>query len=149
MITPRASKSSRLSDVMSNNESPLRLLFVCIENSNRSQMAEAFARIHGGDSVEAHSAGSRPSGKINSKAIEAMKEVGYDLSPHRSKSLSDIPDVEFDFVATLGCGDDCPFVRAKRRDDWDIPDPKNMPPEEFRAVRDLIETKVRGMLNNL
>jgi len=134
---------------MSNNESPLRLLFVCIENSNRSQMAEAFARIHGGDSVEAHSAGSRPSGQINSKAIAAMKEVGYDLSQHRSKSLSDVPDVEFDFVATMGCGDDCPFVRAKRRDDWDIPDPKNMPPEEFRAVRDLIETKVRGVLNNL
>lgn len=88
-----------------------RVLFVCVENSNRSQMAEAFARIHGGDSVEAHSAGSRPSGKINSKAIEAMREIDYDLSQHRSKSLSDIPDVELDFVATMGCGVDCPLVR--------------------------------------
>jgi len=125
---------------------PKRLLFVCVENSNRSQMAEAFARIHGGDKVEAYSAGSRPSGKINPKAIEAMKEVGYDLSKHRSKSLSAIPDIEFDFVATMGCGDECPFARAKRREDWDISDPKELLPEEFRAVRDLIETKVKAVV---
>ena len=123
-----------------------RLLFVCVENSNRSQMAEAFARIHGGDKVEAYSAGSRPSGKINPKAIAAMKEIGYDLSTHRSKSLSEISDIEFDFVATIGCGDECPFVRAKRREDWDIPDPKDLPPDKFRAVRDLIENKVKEIL---
>ena len=123
-----------------------RLLFVCVENSNRSQMAEAFARIHGGDKVEAYSAGSRPSGKINPKAIAAMKEIGYDLSTHRSKSLSEIPDIEFDFVATMGCGDECPFVRAKKREDWDIPDPKDLSPDEFRAVRDLIENKVKEIL---
>lgn len=123
-----------------------RLLFVCVENSNRSQMAEAFARIHGGEKVEAFSAGSRPSGKVNPKAIESMREIGYDLSRHQSKSLSEIPDVEFDFVATMGCGDECPFVRAKQREDWDIPDPKEMPPEEFRAVRDLIERRVKETL---
>src|SRR5437016_13789414 len=122
------------------------LLFVCVENSNRSQMAEAFARIHGGDKIEAYSAGSRPFGKINPKAIAAMKEIGYDLSKHRSKSLSEIPDIEFDFVATMGCGDDCPFVRATRREDWDIPDPKNLPPDKFHAVRDLIENKVKEIL---
>src|SRR6266852_4659471 len=120
-----------------------RLLFVCVENSNRSQMAEAFARIHGGDSVEAFSAGSRPSGKINPKAIAAMREIGYDLSSHESKSLSAIPEIEYDFVATMGCGDECPFVRAREREDWDIPDPKDMPPEDFRKVRDLIEQKVK------
>ena len=120
-----------------------RVLFVCVENSNRSQMAEAFARIYGGDKIEAYSAGSHPSGKVNSKAIEAMKEIGYDLSTHRSKSLSEIPDIDFDFVATMGCGDECPFVRAKRREDWDIPDPKELPPEQFRTVRDLIEAKVK------
>src|SRR5437879_3394183 len=119
-----------------------RLLFVCVENSNRSQMAEAFARIHGGEQVEACSAGSRPSGKINPKAIAAMKEIGYDLSTHRSKSLSEIPNIEFDFVATMGCGDECPFVRARRREDWDIPDPKELPHDEFRLVRDLLETRV-------
>jgi protein-tyrosine-phosphatase len=126
--------------------SPKRLLFVCVENSNRSQIAEAFARIHGGESVEAYSAGSRPSGQINPKAIEAMKEIGYDLAQHRSKSLTEIPDIEFDFVATMGCGDECPFVRARRREDWDIPDPKNMSSENFRVVRDLIESKVNKVL---
>jgi len=125
---------------------PKRLLFVCVENSNRSQMAEAFARIHGGDKIEAYSAGSRPSGKLNPKAIRTMKEIGYDLSTHRSKSLSEIPDIEFDFVATMGCGDECPFVRATRREDWDIPDPKELPPEQFRPVRDLIEAKVKEAL---
>ena len=125
---------------------PKSWLFVCVENSNRSQMAEAFARIHGGDKVEAYSAGSRPSGKINPKAIRTMKEIGYDLSKHRSKSLSEIPDIEFDFVATMGCGDECPFVRATRREDWDIPDPKELPRSEFRAVRDLIENKVKEIL---
>jgi len=123
-----------------------RILFVCVENSNRSQMAEAFARIHGGERVEAYSAGSRPSGKINPKAIAAMREIGYDLSSHESKSLSAIPEIEYDFVATMGCGDECPFVWAREREDWDIPDPKDMPPEDFRKVRDLIETKVKAVI---
>ena len=126
--------------------SPRRFLFVCIENSNRSQMAEGFARMYGGDAVEAYSAGSRPSGKVNPKAIEAMSEIGYDLATHVSKSLSDIPDVEYDLVATMGCGDECPFVRAGRREDWDIPDPKNMTADEFRRVRDIIGDKVRAAL---
>ena len=109
-------------------------------------MAEAFARIHGGKEIEAHSAGSRPSGRINPKAIDSMREVGYDLSQHESKSLTEIPDIEFDFVATMGCGDECPFVRAKQREDWNIPDPKDMPAEDFRAVRDLIEAKVKTII---
>jgi len=123
-----------------------RILFVCVENSNRSQMAEAFARIHGGSSVEVYSAGSRPSGVINPKAVTAMKELGYDLTKHLSKSLTDIPEVEFDFVATMGCGDACPMIRAKRHEDWSIPDPRDLPPEEFRHVRDLIENNVRKIL---
>ena len=126
-----------------------RVLFVCIENSNRSQMAEAFARIHGGDAVEAYSSGSRPSGVVNPKAVEAMRELGYDLTAHGSKSLTEIPDIEYDFVATMGCGDACPFVRAKRREDWQIPDPKHLEPDEFRKVRDLIESKVRAVLAEL
>jgi arsenate reductase (thioredoxin) len=126
-----------------------RVLFVCVENSNRSQMAEAFARIHGGDRVEAYSAGSRPSGRVNPKAVDAMRELGYDLSQHSSKSLDDIADVEYDFVATMGCGDECPFIRARRREDWNIPDPKNMPPDEFRKVRDLIESKVKTLLSEV
>ena len=126
-----------------------RMLFVCVENANRSQMAEAFARMLGDGVVEAYSAGSRPSGVVNPKAVEAMRELGYDLTARGSKSLDDLPAVEFDFVATMGCGDACPFVRAKRRADWAIPDPKHLPPAEFRAVRDLIRAKVQAALAEL
>ncbi len=126
-----------------------RVLFVCVENANRSQMAEAFARILGGAAIEAYSAGSRPSGMVNPKAVEVMRELGYDLSIHGSKSLDEIPDVAFDFVATMGCGDACPMVRTRQRADWSIPDPKNLPLDEFRGIRDLIRDKVRAMLNEL
>jgi protein-tyrosine-phosphatase len=126
-----------------------RIVFVCVENSTRSQMAEAFARIHGGDLTEPHSAGSRPSGRINAKAVEAMREVGYDLTAHRSKGLQDFAGVEFDVAVTMGCGDECPFIKAKRRLDWNIPDPKDMPPDEFRQVRNLIETTVKHLLDTL
>ena len=118
----------------------MRAVFVCVENSNRSQMAEAFARLAG---IEAYSAGSRPSGKVNPKAVESMREVGYDLSSHQSKGLADLPDVEFDVAVTMGCGDQCPNLRAKRREDWQIPDPKELPPDEFRKVRDAIAFKIR------
>lgn len=128
---------------------PVRLLFVCVENSNRSQMAEAFARLHGGARVEAWSAGSRPSGRIHPKAIDAMRERGYDLAAHRSKSLDELPPVGFDAVVTMGCGDACPHVAAKRRLDWQIPDPRDMEPEAFRAVRDGIESRVRELLASL
>ena len=127
----------------------MKLLFVCIENSNRSQMAEAFVRIHGGAEVEVYSAGSQPSGKINPRAVEAMAELGYDLLRHDSKSLDQIPDITFDFVVTMGCGDACPWIPAKNREDWDIPDPKEMNDEQFRSVRDLIERKVLQLLNKL
>lgn len=126
-----------------------RILFVCVGNSNRSQMAEAFARMYGTGRVEAYSAGSRPSGAVNPKAIESMRELGYDLSQHSSKSLDDIPDVEYDFVATMGCGDECPLIRAKRREDWDIPDPKDMRLSEFRSIRDLIQSKVKALISQL
>lgn len=124
-----------------------RVVFVCVENSNRSQMAEAFARMIGG--VEAFSAGSRPSGKVNPKAIAAMAELEYDLATHGSKSLSELPDVEFDAAVTMGCGDACPALRAKRRIEWQIPDPKELPPEEFNRVRDLIGKRVQELLAEL
>jgi protein-tyrosine-phosphatase len=131
------------------SDSLQRLLFVCVENSNRSQMAEAFARLHGGSHVEAYSAGSRPSGRINLRAIEFMREVGYDLTTHRSKALADLPPDEFAVVVGMGCGDACPLVKAQRREEWDVPDPKEMPPEQYRAVRDLIEQKVKALLASL
>src|SRR5574338_50560 len=124
-----------------------KILFVCIENSNRSQMSQAFAKLLGRDAVEAYSAGSRPSGKINPKAIASMKELGYDLSTHSSKSLDEVKQfAPFDVVVTMGCGDACPWMPAKRFVDWDIPDPKEMNEEDFRKVRDLIGDKVKTLL---
>ena len=127
-----------------------KILFVCVENSNRSQMSEAFARIHAGDEVEAYSAGSRPSGVINPKAIAAMKELGYDLSAHDSKSLDEVKAfAPFDVVVTMGCGDACPWMPAKQFIDWEIPDPRNMNEEDFRKVRSLIEEKVKALTAGL
>lgn len=126
-----------------------KLLFVCVENSNRSQMAEAFARIHGSEIAEALSAGSRPSGTINPRAVKSMLELGYDLNTHTSKSLLDIPDIEYDFVATMGCGDECPFIRAQRREEWEIPDPKHMDADAFRVVRNEIEARVIRVIRDL
>jgi protein-tyrosine-phosphatase len=125
-----------------------RVVFVCVENSNRSQMAEAFARMHGGDRIDAHSAGSRPSGRINPKALRFMAERGYDLSTHASKSLSELQGA-FDAVVTMGCGDDCPWLPAKRREDWALPDPRDMDDDGYRAVRDDIEARVKGLLASL
>lgn len=122
-----------------------RVLFVCVENANRSQMAEAFARMHGGDAVEAMSAGSRPSGAVNPKAVRFMAERGYDLAAHGSKSLDEAAGA-FDAVVTMGCGDDCPWVSARIREDWALPDPKHMEDDGYRAVRDEIERRVRALL---
>ncbi|MEP7163439.1 MAG: arsenate reductase ArsC [Ferruginibacter sp.] len=127
-----------------------KILFVCIENSNRSQMSQAFAKMLGGSSIEAYSAGSKPSGIVNPKAIDAMKALGYDLSKHDSKSLDEVKQyAPFDAVVTMGCGDACPWMPAKKFIDWEIPDPKNMEPGEFNKVRDLIKDKVKNLLQDL
>jgi arsenate reductase (thioredoxin) len=127
-----------------------KILFVCIENSNRSQMAQAFANIYGGNNVEAYSAGSRPSGIINPKAIDAMNELGYDLSTHSSKSLEEVKTfAPFDVVITMGCGDACRWMPAKQFIDRQIPDPREMNKEDFRKVRDLIRGKVKGLVDSL
>jgi protein-tyrosine-phosphatase len=127
-----------------------KLLFVCVENSNRSQMSQAFAKMLGGENVEAYSAGSKPGGIVNPKAIAAMKELGYDLSKHESKSLKEVEQfAPFDVVVTMGCGDACPWMPAKKFIDWEIPDPRIMAPAEFNKVRDLIGDKVKDLLSSL
>lgn len=126
-----------------------KLLFVCVENSCRSQMAEAFAKIHGEGLIEAFSAGSKASGVVNPKAIAAMSEIGYDLSSHASTLVDDLPNVKFDYKITMGCGDNCPYVPASNHEDWQIPDPKNMPPEEFCRIRDIIEAEVLHLLKEI
>ena len=126
---------------------PPSILFVCVANSFRSQMAEAAAKALGGE-WEVWSAGSHPSGRVHPLAMELMREAGYDLSAHRSKGLDDVPAREWDVVVTMGCGDACPAVRARRRLDWDLPDPAALPPPEARAVRDRIIELVRGVMSS-
>ena len=125
------------------------VVFLCTENSNRSQMAEAFARMHGGGVLEAVSAGSRPSGTVNPRAIRAMAEKGYDLSTHDSKSVEDLRGRTFDAVITMGCGDQCPWLPGELREDWGLPDPRDMDPEPFAAVRDEIERRVKDLVGRL
>lgn len=129
---------------------PKKILFVCVENSNRSQMSQAFAKMIGGTAVKAFSAGSNPSGRINQKAIVAMNELGYNLKAHRSKSLEQVKEfAPFDVVVTMGCGDACPWMPAKQFIDWQIPDPREMNEEEFNKVRDLIKEKVTELISTL
>ncbi len=131
---------------------PLRLLFVCVENSCRSQMAEALARRLGGARVQALSAGSRPSGVVNPQAVASMLEIGIDLAAHASKSLEQAAPAgaaPFDAVVTMGCGDACPWVPARRRVDWQIPDPRDLEPAEFARVRDQIGRHVQALLDEL
>ncbi len=122
------------------------LLFVCIENSNRSQMAEGFARALGGGHVTAFSAGSRPSGTVNARAIQFMREKGIDLTVQLSKGLEDLPKVIWDYIVTMGCGDACPFLPARHRLDWDLQDPKHLDDDGFRAIRDRIEALVKDLI---
>jgi arsenate reductase len=123
-----------------------RLLFVCVENSCRSQMAEGFARALGRGRVTAFSAGSRPSGQVNARAIQFMREQGIDLSVQRSKGLDDLPAEPWDTVVTMGCGDACPHLPARQRRDWDLPDPQQLDDDGFRAVRDRIRLLVHGLI---
>jgi protein-tyrosine-phosphatase len=124
----------------------MRIVFLCVENSNRSQMAEAFGHLYAPAGVDVFSAGSAPSGKVNPKAVEAMKELGYDMSAHRSKGLDALPDGVFDVAVTMGCGDSCPNLRTKKRIDWQIPDPKLLSPNDYREVRNLIGRMVKALL---
>ena len=123
-----------------------KVLFVCVENSCRSQIADAFGKMQGKDIIEAFSSGSRPSGKVNDKAIASMQAVGYDLTSHTSKLLNDIPQIQYEYVIIMGCGDECPYVQAKACENWDIPDPKHMNMDQFNEIRDAISDKVTHLI---
>ena len=122
------------------------VLFVCVANSCRSQMAEAVAKSLGGGRWDVWSAGSHPSGQLNATAIQLMQEVGLDLKGHRSKGVEALPDRQWDYLVTMGCGDHCSTVAAAHRLDWEIPDPVGIPIEESRLIRDRITELVRGLL---
>jgi len=125
-----------------------RLLFVCLENANRSQMAEGFARFHGGYQVEALSAGSRPLGHIDPRAIEAMAELGIDISGQACRSLDEVTG-EFDAVVTMGCGDACPRIPARVREDWPIKETAGRSEAFYRDIRNDIRRRVQTLLANL
>ena len=125
-----------------------KIVFVCIENARRSQMAVGFAEAFGQGKLEVYSAGSRPASQIDPLVIEAMREKGIDLSQKRPKSLNDLPPTEMDFLVTMGCEETCPAVVAKKVIAWEIPDPKGKPLDEIRSIRDLIETRVKLLLED-
>tara|TARA_B100001250_G_scaffold398212_1_gene406169 strand:+ start:416 stop:808 length:393 start_codon:yes stop_codon:yes gene_type:complete len=127
----------------------IKVLFACIENSCRSQIAEGFANIHGTNIMMPFSAGSNASGKINKKAVIVMAEIGYDLTLHESKGLDEFTDSKFDYLITLGCKDECPNIETKFRKEWDIPDPKNLNLEDFFKVRDLVEKRVLSLIDEI
>jgi arsenate reductase len=126
-----------------------KVLFVCVENSCRSQMAEAFGKMHGKGIIDVYSSGSRPSGVVNPKAIAAMAAIGYDLNEHISVGLDKIPQEKYEYAITMGCGDECPMIDANNREDWALPDPKHMESDEFNQVRDIIEAEVKELIANV
>ena len=127
----------------------IKILFACVENSCRSQMAEGFANIHGTHILMPFSTGSKASGQLNNKAVIAMKEIGYDLTEHNSKGLDEFSDKKFDYLITMGCNDECPNIETKFKKEWNIPDPKNMDLKDFNKVRDLIEKKVLSLIDEI
>jgi len=131
------------------SEENKKVLFVCVQNASRSQMAQGFAEAFGKGRVEVYSAGSRPSFEINPLAIEVMKEKGIDLSNRRPKGLNEVPPVEMDYLITMGCEESCPSVLTKKLIEREIPDPKGKSIEVFRQVRDLIEDKIKVLLKEV
>ena len=126
-----------------------KIVFICVENARRSQMAQGFAEALGQGKIEVYSAGSRPSSSIDPMVIEVMKEKGIDLSGKRPKGLNDLPPVEMDYLVTMGCEETCPAVLAKKIIEWEIPDPKGKPIDEIRRIRDMLEAKVKMLLEEV
>ena len=125
------------------------VLFVCVHNAGRSQMAAGFMRELGGDRVEVLSAGSAPKDSINPIAVEAMAEVGIDIRNQQPKVLTTEAVLESDAVVTMGCGDACPFYPGKRYEDWVLEDPAGQDIDFVRKVRDEIKGRVATLLSEL
>ena len=125
------------------------VLFVCVHNAGRSQMAAGFMRELGGDRVEVLSAGSAPKTEINPVAIAAMAEVGIDIASQQPKILSTEAVLQSDAVITMGCGDACPFYAGKRYEDWALEDPAGQDLAFVRKVRDEIKVRVEALLSQL
>ena len=125
------------------------VLFVCVHNAGRSQMAAGWLRHLAGDRIDVLSAGSAPAGSINPVAVEAMAEVGIDIAGQEPKLLSDAAVQESDVVITMGCGDSCPFYPGKRYEDWKLDDPAGQGIDAVRPIRDEIRTRVEELIASL
>jgi len=125
------------------------VLFVCVHNAGRSQMAVGYLRALGGDAVEVLSAGSAPKDTINPVAVEAMAEEGIDISAHVPKVLTVDAVRESDVVITMGCGDACPIFPGKRYEDWELDDPAGQGIEAVRPIRDEIRGRIEALLTEL
>jgi arsenate reductase (thioredoxin) len=125
------------------------VLFVCVHNAGRSQMAAGFLRHLAGDRIEVLSAGSEPAEQVNPAAVAAMAEVGIDLAAATPKLLTDSAVQEADVVVTMGCGDACPFYPGKRYDDWPLDDPAGQGVEAVRPIRDEIRSRVDALVAEL
>jgi arsenate reductase (thioredoxin) len=125
------------------------ILFLCVHNAGRSQMAAAFAREIGGDGVVVHSAGSAPGETLNPAVVDAMRERGFDISNERPTKLTETMGRGADVIVTMGCGDACPVYLGKRYVDWELPDPAGKSVEEIRPIRDDIEGRVRALIEEL
>jgi arsenate reductase (thioredoxin) len=128
------------------NENKKTILFVCVHNAGRSQMAAGFARILGGDRVEVLSAGSAPKDSINPIAVEAMAELGIDIADQQPKILTPESVQASDVVITMGCGDACPYYPGKRYEDWKLDDPAGQGIEPVRVIRDEIKGRIEALL---
>lgn len=126
-----------------------KILFVCVENSCRSQMAEGLARQMGRDAVEVFSAGSRPSRKVNSDAVRVMREIGIDIAAYQPKSVENFKAQHFDYVISMGCGEQCPFVLTGTPIEWAVEDPKGKDLNFFRKTRDKIYEKLLDFLKEI
>ena len=125
------------------------ILFLCVHNAGRSQMAAAFARQLGAERVVVHSAGSAPGETLNPAVVAAMKEVGLDISAESPRKLTDQMARDADVIVTMGCGDACPYYPGKRYDDWTLTDPAGQSLDLVRAVRDEIRSRVSALLREL
>lgn len=130
------------------DNTPKKILFVCVENSCRSQMAEGIARHLGKGIFEVYSAGSKPKGEVDPNAIKVMQEIGIDISLYKSKGFDELPIRNFDYVITLGCKDICPFFPAEKHIEWNIDDPKGKDTDSFRKTRDAIKYKIERLISD-
>ncbi|AST58143.1 ArsC family transcriptional regulator [Thermoanaerobacterium thermosaccharolyticum] len=126
----------------------VKVAFICVANSCRSQMAEGFAKHYGSDVLEVYSAGTKLAERVNPNAVEVMKEVGIDISSHKPKLLDEIPS-KVDILITMGCNVECPYIPCKLKEDWGLDDPDGKPLDEFRKTRDIIESKVKELIKRV